>query len=80
EEDLEEDSEEDLIDYAADTDDDEEDEEEEESSDDDEEEEEHLAPDVALSAIDHVPSAKETEPFKTDKFVTTPPLAYRTIS
>ncbi|GJR67135.1 putative reverse transcriptase domain-containing protein [Tanacetum coccineum] len=67
EEDLEEDSEEDPIDYAADIDDDEEDEEEEESSDDDEEEEELLVPDVALSAVDHVPSAKETEPFETDK-------------
>ncbi|GKB19363.1 hypothetical protein Tco_0853286 [Tanacetum coccineum] len=80
EEDLEEDSEEDLIDYVADTDDDEEDEEEEESSYDDEEEEEHLAPTVALSAIDPVPSAEETEPFKTDESAATPPPAYRTTS
>ncbi|GJR02856.1 hypothetical protein Tco_0525840 [Tanacetum coccineum] len=80
EEDLKKDSEEDSIDYAADTDDDEED---EESSDDDEEEEEHLAPVVALSAIDHVPSAKETKPFETDESAATPPPpppAYRTTS
>ncbi|GKA02639.1 hypothetical protein Tco_0675420 [Tanacetum coccineum] len=53
EEDIEEDYEEDPIDFAANIDDDEEDEEEEESSDDDEkeEEEEHLAPAVALSAV-----------------------------
>ncbi|GKF37933.1 hypothetical protein Tco_0114691, partial [Tanacetum coccineum] len=79
EEDPEEDYEEDPIDYAADTDDDEEDEEEEESSDDDEEEEEHLAPVVALSAVDPIPSAEETEPFKTDESAATPPPhAYRT--
>ncbi|GKE36325.1 hypothetical protein Tco_1459730, partial [Tanacetum coccineum] len=68
EKDPEEDSEEDPIDYAADTDDD------------DKEEKEHLAPDVALLAVDPVPSAEETEPFKTDKSVaTSPPLpAYRT--
>ncbi|GJT80207.1 hypothetical protein Tco_1054549 [Tanacetum coccineum] len=59
EEDLEEDSEEDVIDYVPDTDDDEEDEEEEESSYDDKEEKEHLAPTVALSDVDPVPSAKE---------------------
>ncbi|GJZ88185.1 hypothetical protein Tco_0659967 [Tanacetum coccineum] len=79
EEDPEEDSEEDPIDYAADTDDDEE---EEESSDDDEEEEEHLAPAVALSTVDLVPSAEETEPFETDESAATPPPppAYRTTS
>ncbi|GKE78581.1 hypothetical protein Tco_1544701 [Tanacetum coccineum] len=78
EEDLKEDSEEDPIDYAADTDDDDE---EEEPSDDDEEEE-YLAPAVALSTVDHVPSAEETKPFETDKSAATPPspLAYRTTS
>ncbi|GKD67945.1 hypothetical protein Tco_1322035 [Tanacetum coccineum] len=83
--DPEEDSKEDLIDYAADTDDDEEDgdeEEEEESLDDDKEEEEHLAPAVALSAVDHVPSAEEINPFETDESAATPtpPRAYRTTS
>ncbi|GJY40060.1 hypothetical protein Tco_0427330 [Tanacetum coccineum] len=75
---LEEDSEEDPIDYTADTDDDGEDEEEEESSDDDEEEE-HLAHAIALSAVDLVPSAMETELFETDESATTPPppTAYR---
>ncbi|GJR52592.1 hypothetical protein Tco_1403113 [Tanacetum coccineum] len=81
---LEEDSKEDPIDYAVDTNDNEEDEEEEESSDDEEEEEEeeHLAPAVALSAVDFVPSAKETEPFETDESAATPPPppAYRTTS
>ncbi|GKE37992.1 hypothetical protein Tco_1461397 [Tanacetum coccineum] len=49
----------------------------------DEEEEEHPAPAdstaIALLAVDHAPSAEETEPFETDKSVTTPPphLAYR---
>ncbi|GJX51846.1 putative reverse transcriptase domain-containing protein [Tanacetum coccineum] len=87
EEDPEEDSEEDPIDYATDTDDDEEDEEEEEeesSDDDEEEEEEHLAPAVALSTVDHVPSAEETEPFETDESAATPPPppppTYRTTS
>nr|GEX58711.1 hypothetical protein [Tanacetum cinerariifolium] len=59
--------------------------EEEESSEDDEaeeafeededEEEEHLAltDSDALPAIDHVPSAKVTESFNTDKFAATPP-------
>nr|GEV87952.1 putative reverse transcriptase domain-containing protein [Tanacetum cinerariifolium] len=59
---------------------------EDESSDDDkddfdikgdEEEGEHLAPAdstaVALPAVDHVPSAEETEPFETDESATTPP-------
>ncbi|GJT40609.1 hypothetical protein Tco_0940474 [Tanacetum coccineum] len=69
---LEEDSEEDPIDYTADTDDDGEDEEEEESSDDDEEEE-HLAHAVALSAVDLVPSVMETKPFETDESAATPP-------
>ncbi|GJV90106.1 hypothetical protein Tco_1534044 [Tanacetum coccineum] len=76
-------SEEDPIDYAADTDDDGEDKEEEESSDDDEEEEEHLAPTVALSSVDPVPSAEETDPFETDESAATPPPqppAYRTTS
>ncbi|GJV37709.1 putative reverse transcriptase domain-containing protein [Tanacetum coccineum] len=83
EEDPEEDSEEDPIDYAADTNDDE----EGEDSSDDEEEEEHLAPAIALSVVDLVSSAKEIEPFETDKSVATllpppppPPLAYRTTS
>ncbi|GKC15052.1 hypothetical protein Tco_1011834 [Tanacetum coccineum] len=81
EEDLVEDSEEDLIDYATDADDDEEDKEGEESSDDYKEEEEHLAPAIALSSIDPVPSVEETKPFETDEFVATPPPpppAYRT--
>ncbi|GJY61408.1 hypothetical protein Tco_0462065 [Tanacetum coccineum] len=65
--------EEDLIDYAADADDDE----EEESSEDDDDEEEHLAPAdsiaIASPAIDHVPFAEETDPFKTDESAATPP-------
>ncbi|GKB02568.1 hypothetical protein Tco_0830657 [Tanacetum coccineum] len=76
-------SEEDPIDYAADTDDNGEDKEEEESSDDEEEEEEHLAPTIALSSVDPVPSAEETDPFKTDESAATPPPqppAYRTTS
>ncbi|GJS97150.1 hypothetical protein Tco_0804118 [Tanacetum coccineum] len=50
----------------------------------DEEEEEHLAPTdstaVASPAVDHVPSAEETEPFETDESAATPPQppAYRT--
>nr|GFC49944.1 hypothetical protein [Tanacetum cinerariifolium] len=43
----------------------------------DEEEDEYLAPAdstvVALPAIDHAPSAKETEPFETDESAATPP-------
>ncbi|GJY25585.1 hypothetical protein Tco_0400311 [Tanacetum coccineum] len=85
EEDPKEDSEEDPIDYATDTDDDEEDkEEEEESSYDNEEEEKHLAPAVALSAVDPVPSDEETKLFETDESVATPPPppkpAYHTTS
>ncbi|GJU78111.1 putative reverse transcriptase domain-containing protein [Tanacetum coccineum] len=68
EEDPKEDSEEDPIDYAADTDDDDE---EEEPSDDDQEEE-YLAPAIALSAVDLVPSAEETESFETDKIFSLP--------
>ncbi|GKA07783.1 hypothetical protein Tco_0687007 [Tanacetum coccineum] len=81
-EDLGEEPEEDLIDYA----DDDEDEEEESSKDDDDEEEEHLAPAdstaVASPAVDLVPSAEETEPFETDESAATPPPppAYRTTS
>ncbi|GKB94959.1 hypothetical protein Tco_0981096, partial [Tanacetum coccineum] len=37
----------------------------------DEEEEEHSDP--AVPAVDHAPSAKETEPFKTDESAATPP-------
>ncbi|GJV90102.1 hypothetical protein Tco_1534040 [Tanacetum coccineum] len=73
ESDPEEDYKEDSIDYAADTDDDEE----------DEEEEEHLAPVVALSAVDLVPSVEEIESFETDESAATPPPpppAYRTTS
>nr|GFD30996.1 hypothetical protein [Tanacetum cinerariifolium] len=46
-------------------------------------EDEYLAPanstTVALLAIGHAPSAKETEPFETDESAATPPphLAYR---
>ncbi|GJX76029.1 hypothetical protein Tco_0322840, partial [Tanacetum coccineum] len=90
EEDDDEDPEEDPADYPADGGDDGDD--EDESSDDDkdddvdiegDEEEEHLAPAdstaVALPAVDHAPSAEETEPFETDESAATPPphLAYR---
>ncbi|GKD69724.1 hypothetical protein Tco_1323814 [Tanacetum coccineum] len=57
--------------------------EEDPEEDDDEEEEEHPASvdstTVALPAIDQAPSAKETEPFETDKSAATPPPhpAYR---
>ncbi|GKA32838.1 hypothetical protein Tco_0719205 [Tanacetum coccineum] len=85
EEDDDEDHEEDLADYPADGGDDGDD--EDESSDDDEdddvdiegdeEEEEHPASadfiDVALLAVDHAPSVKETEPFEIDESVATPP-------
>ncbi|GJZ11115.1 hypothetical protein Tco_0545874 [Tanacetum coccineum] len=78
EEDPEEDSKEDPADEGDDDDDEEEsseedddDDEEEETSEDDEE---HLAPtDSTLPTIDLVPSAEETEPFKTDESATTPP-------
>nr|GFB75492.1 hypothetical protein [Tanacetum cinerariifolium] len=78
-EDLEEDFEEDPTDYPADRRD-EGDDEDKSSNDDedddidimrDEEEDEYLAPaestTVALPAIDHAPSAEETEPFETDE-------------
>ncbi|GKB68170.1 hypothetical protein Tco_0929582 [Tanacetum coccineum] len=88
EEDPEEDDEdpkEDPADYPADGGYDGDD--EDESSDDDEnddvdikedeEEEEHLAPAdstiIALLVVNHAPSAEETEPFKTDESVATPP-------
>ncbi|GKC96008.1 hypothetical protein Tco_1161450, partial [Tanacetum coccineum] len=83
-EDDDEDLEEDLADYPTDRDDDEEEEEEpfgDEAG--DEEEEEHLALAdfiaVPFPAVDHVPSVEETEPFKTDESVATPPPhpAYR---
>ncbi|GJY82305.1 hypothetical protein Tco_0495681 [Tanacetum coccineum] len=81
-----EDPKEDPVDYAADANDDE-DEEEESSEDDDDKEEEHLAPAdlivVASLAVDHVPSAKETEPFEIDESAATPPPpppVYRTTS
>ncbi|GKA02411.1 hypothetical protein Tco_0675076 [Tanacetum coccineum] len=68
-----EDPEEDPADYPADGGDEEESS-KDESFDDKEEEEEHLAPaDSLLSVPNFVPSAKETEPFETDEFTTTPP-------
>ncbi|GKF01277.1 hypothetical protein Tco_0028200 [Tanacetum coccineum] len=92
-EDDDEDPEEDPVDYPADRGDDDDDEEgsseddEDDDidivADDDEEEEEHPAPAdsvvVALPATDQAPSAKETEPFKTDESAATPPPhpAYR---
>ncbi|GKE65415.1 hypothetical protein Tco_1519576, partial [Tanacetum coccineum] len=76
---LEEDPEEDPTDYLADEGDDDDEEEksseddddkdeEEASEEDEDEEEEHLAlaDSAALPAIDPVPAAKETEPFKID--------------
>nr|GEV34534.1 hypothetical protein [Tanacetum cinerariifolium] len=80
-----EDPEEDPIHYTADADDDE-DEEEESSKDDDDEEEEHLDPAdstvVASPTVEHVPSAEETKPLKTDESAATPPppLPYCTTS
>ncbi|GJR95340.1 putative reverse transcriptase domain-containing protein [Tanacetum coccineum] len=89
--DPEEDPKEDPTDYPADGGDDGDD--EDESSDDDEDdddvdieeedEEEHLAPAdstvVAFPAVEHAPSAEETEPFETDESAATPPPhpAYR---
>nr|GEW37671.1 reverse transcriptase domain-containing protein [Tanacetum cinerariifolium] len=84
-EDPKDDPEEDPADYPADGGDEGDD--EDESSDDDkdddidiegdEEEDEYLALadsiTVALPAIDHAPSAEETEPFETDKSAATPP-------
>ncbi|GJW98290.1 putative reverse transcriptase domain-containing protein [Tanacetum coccineum] len=81
-----EDPDEDPADYTADGGDDDDD--EDESSDDDEddndfdieedeEEEEHLTPvdstTVAFPAVEHAPSAEETQPFMTDEYVATPP-------
>ncbi|GKA34254.1 hypothetical protein Tco_0720683, partial [Tanacetum coccineum] len=88
------DPEEDPIDYPADGGDDDDDEDESSDDDendnddveldeDDEEEKEHLAPvdstAIAFSAVDHAPSAEETELFETDESATTPPPhpAYR---
>ncbi|GKE14081.1 hypothetical protein Tco_1421658 [Tanacetum coccineum] len=90
-EDPKEDDEEDPVDYPANGGDDGDDEDEsfDDDKDDDvdieedEDKEEHLAPAdstaVALPAIDHAPSAKETKPFETDESATTPPPhpAYR---
>nr|GEU30192.1 hypothetical protein [Tanacetum cinerariifolium] len=90
-EDPEDDLEEDPADYPADGGDvgDDEDESSDDEEDDDidiegdEEEDEYLAPDnstvVTLPAVDHAPSAKETEPFETDESAATPPphLVYR---
>ncbi|GKD68296.1 putative reverse transcriptase domain-containing protein [Tanacetum coccineum] len=91
EEDDDEDPEEDPADYPADGGDDGDDEDESSNDDEDddvdiegdEEEEEHPAPAdstaVALPAVDHAPSAEETEPFETDESAATPPPhpAYR---
>nr|GEV87170.1 hypothetical protein [Tanacetum cinerariifolium]GEW97484.1 hypothetical protein [Tanacetum cinerariifolium] len=91
ESDPEDDPEEDTADYLVNGGDkgDDEDESSNEDEDDDidikgdEEEDEYLAPTdstaVALPAIDHAPSAEETESFKTDESVATPPPhpAYR---
>ncbi|GJS57595.1 putative reverse transcriptase domain-containing protein [Tanacetum coccineum] len=83
EEDDDEDPEEDPTDYPANGGDNGDD--EDKSSDDDEdgdvdieeEEEEHLAPAdsiaIDLPAVDHAPSAEETEPFEIDESVATPP-------
>ncbi|GKD66220.1 hypothetical protein Tco_1308328, partial [Tanacetum coccineum] len=77
--------EEDPTDYPADEGDDDDDDDDDENDDDDveededndkEEEVEHLAPanstTVAFPAVDHVPSAEETEPFETDESAATP--------
>ncbi|GKF71150.1 hypothetical protein Tco_0207264, partial [Tanacetum coccineum] len=82
--DPEEDSKDGPVDYPADggdgddddsSDDDEEEEEASEEEEEAKEEEEHLAPadSVIAPVVDHVPSSKETEPFKTDESVATPP-------
>nr|GEU64983.1 hypothetical protein [Tanacetum cinerariifolium] len=94
EDDPEEDLEEDPADYPSNGGDEGDD--KDESSDDDEDEDidiegdeegdEYLAPAdstaVALPAIDHAPSAKETDPFETDKSAATPPPhpAYHSIA
>ncbi|GJU12461.1 hypothetical protein Tco_1134857 [Tanacetum coccineum] len=79
-----EDPEEDPADYPTDIDDEKEeesskddaDDEEEDKGEDEEKEEEHLAPAdstvVAFPAVDHAPSAEETEPFEIDEFAATP--------
>ncbi|GJU52160.1 putative reverse transcriptase domain-containing protein [Tanacetum coccineum] len=73
-------------DESSNDDDDDDDDEDVEEDEEEEEEEEHLAPAnstaVASPAVDHVPSAEETEPFETDESAATPPppLAYRTTS
>nr|GEU52762.1 hypothetical protein [Tanacetum cinerariifolium] len=56
-------------------------EEEEASEEDEDKEEEHLAPNdsAVLPSINHVPSAEETELFKTDKSAATPPSPPQTI-
>ncbi|GKA56661.1 hypothetical protein Tco_0755733 [Tanacetum coccineum] len=78
EEDDDEDLEEDPADYPADGGDDVDDDEDEDVEiEEDEEEKEHPAPadstTVALPAVDHAPSAEETEPFETDESAATPP-------
>nr|GEW98170.1 hypothetical protein [Tanacetum cinerariifolium] len=92
EEDPKDDPEEDPVDYPANEGDegDDKDESSDEDEDDDidikgdEEDDEYLAhansTAVALPAVDHAPSAEETEPFKTDESAATPPPhpAYRT--
>ncbi|GJV82581.1 hypothetical protein Tco_1522479 [Tanacetum coccineum] len=77
EEDDDEDPKEDLADYHANKGDDGDDEDDDVDIERDEEEEENPAPTdstaVALPAIDHAPSAKETNPFETDESAATPP-------
>nr|GFB92943.1 hypothetical protein [Tanacetum cinerariifolium] len=88
EEDPKENFEEDPIDYPVDRGDDDADDDESfdneedadddvEEDEDDKEEEEHLAPvdsiTIAFPAVEHVPSAKETESFETDESAATPP-------
>ncbi|GJT25268.1 hypothetical protein Tco_0895205, partial [Tanacetum coccineum] len=87
--DPEEDDDEDPADYLADGGDNGDDEDESSNDDEDDDvdikgdEEEHPAPAdstvVALPAVDHAPSAEETEPFETDESAATPPPhpAYR---
>nr|GEV50012.1 hypothetical protein [Tanacetum cinerariifolium] len=70
-----EDPEEDPANYPTDGGDESDD--EDESSDDDEHDDINIEGDeeeaVTLPAVDHAPSAKETEPFETDEFTATPP-------
>ncbi|GJR63767.1 hypothetical protein Tco_1505929 [Tanacetum coccineum] len=84
EDDDDEDPEEDPVDYPADEGDDGDDDEDDDVDiQGDEEEDEHPAPAdsiaVALPAVDHAPSAEETEPFEIDESTATPPPhhAYR---